>query len=226
MSNSLAYNLNEVLQMAIDYNIGNLYTCLPGIVQSFNSSRGTVDVKPSIKKLLESGQTIDLPVLKDVPIVMPQTSQGGLSLPISSGDGVLIMFSQRSIDAWKVGRTDSAPNSIRKFSISDAFAIPGSFPSTQRQLQKKTYSKGPVLTGSQLFLGNAISPKVGLTAPVNVDIVAMLVQVLDVLNKLLTAGSIISAAPGAPAVLPSLTPLAPDFALYKSALSQLVLSPS
>ena len=163
MSNSISYNLNEVMQAAIDYNLGNLYTCLPGVVQSFNPSKGTVDVKPSIKKLMSDGKTMDLPVLKEVPIIMPQCSQGGLSLPIGSGDGVLLMFSQRSIDAWKAGKTDSKPNSTRKFSISDAFAIPGSIPATQRSQFKKTYSAAPVLSGSKLFIGNPNAPKVGTT---------------------------------------------------------------
>ena len=233
MSNSISYNLNEVMQAAIDYNLGNLYTCLPGVVQSFNPSKGTVDVKPSIKKLMSDGKTMDLPVLKEVPIVMPQCSQGGLSLPIGSGDGVLLMFSQRSIDAWKAGKTDSKPNSTRKFSISDAFAIPGSIPATQRSQFKKTYSAAPVLSGSKLFIGNPNAPKVGTTQMVNVDVVAILVQVLDLLTKLFPTNStecpILYVPPSGtptPVTYVGVAASIANFPAYKSALSSLVYSPS
>jgi hypothetical protein len=233
MSNSLAYNLNEVLQAAIDYNLGNIYTCLPGIVQSFNAKKGTVEVKPSIKKLLADGKTMDLPVLKDVPIVMPQTSQGGLSLPISSGDGVLIMFSQRSIDAWKAGKTDSKPNSTRKFSISDAFAIPGTIPATERSLLKKTYNGASVLSGNKLFIGNPNSPKVGSGSPLgmgntNVDLISMLIQILDLLDRIIKPGALMAAGtyPVALSVPTStISAASADIALYKSALSNLLYSP-
>jgi hypothetical protein len=228
MSGSVSYNLNEVMQMAIDYNVGNLFTCMPAVVQSFNARKGTVDAKPCIKKLLADGSTIDLPTLKDIPFVSPQSSAGGLSIPIGSGDGVLLMFSQRSIDAWKAGKTDSKPNSTRKFSISDAFAIPGSIPATQKTALKKSYNEAPVLAGSKLFVGDPTKPKVGTTQLVNVDLVAILVQVLDILKSTISTGAFTSASGGPVSPLPGgplITALV-DVEAYKSALSSLVYSPS
>lgn len=226
MAEDFSYNLNEVMQAAIDHNLKNMFTCIPGVITSISLTKGTVDVKPSIKRILSSGDTIDLPTLKDVPLCLPMSNAGGLNIPLASGDGVLLLFSQRSIDSWKVGKTDAPPTSYRKFSISDAMAIPVIMPSILRKPQGKLYSNASMLTGKAVFVGNPIGVPVGTTKPLSTDVIAMLTEVLDILSKLLTPGGMIGNL-GAPVTTPTIPPTtAVDLALYKTALSSLIFKPS
>jgi hypothetical protein len=188
-----------------------------------------VNVKPSIKKILKNKQTINLPILKDVPIVFPCSKSGGFTFKVESGDGVLLVFSERSLEAWKNGNTDSAPLSNRKFDLTDAFAIPCIFPAKLRtpNLKNLKPGKGTMVTGSKLFLGDATQPPTGSMKPVNVDVVAMLSEVLGILDLLLTSGGVVAppGVAGGPCTYPTLTTRLPDVKAYQTALSQLVLKP-
>jgi hypothetical protein len=204
-----------------------VHTSLPGIVDSFDPVAGTVSVKPSIKKLLSDGKTVDLPILKNVPVVFPCSEAGGLTVKLAKNDGVLLIFSERSLEEWKAGNTDSKPASIRKHDLADAFAIPCIFPKSKRTLKKNMKAgNGTMLTGSKVFVGDAMQPLSGSTKPVNVDVVAMLTEVLGILDLLLTPGAIVCAGPGNPATLPTLSTRGPDVKAYSVALSQLILKPS
>lgn len=228
-------NLVDVLQAAIEYNIANLHTSIPGFVTNINPVAGTVDVQPSIKKLFSNNVTKNLPIIRDVPLVYPCSSTNGLVFKINKGDGVLLVFSERSIENWKQGDTLEKPSSIRKHDISDAFAIPCIFPKKQRANKKNFNPKdGTVLNGNKLFIGDTSATKVGATMMVNVDLVAILNGTLNFLLQVFPPTSAPPTPAGATAIQDStgtvctattLIPFAKDLQEYQKALQKLILEP-
>lgn len=119
----------SVTQILIDVasnEINNMNVCMPGIVEKYNPTLKTVDIKPALRRKYTDGNIVELPVIPNVPIGFMQTRTSIISVPVKIGDDVLLVFSQRSIDTWKSsqGGVSVDPADIRKFDLSDAFAIP------------------------------------------------------------------------------------------------------
>lgn len=129
-------SLADLLKRAIDYTLEDVHVMLPGKVASYDAATQKANVDLLVKRriALDNGQelTETFPQLPNVPIVFPRG--GGVpgffvSFPIQVGDFVMVMFAERSIDAWLFssgGVTD--PNDFRKHDLSDAVAIPGLYP--------------------------------------------------------------------------------------------------
>ena len=124
--------LERVLEMAIEARLLDLHTALPATVVKFDKDKQTVDVKPSLKrKYQDATKATELPVINSVPIVYPRGSTWRLVGPLAVGDSVLLVFSERSLDVWKKNGGTVDPLSNRKHHLTDAFAIPGGYPSTK-----------------------------------------------------------------------------------------------
>lgn len=67
----------------------------------------------------------DYPILMDLPVVFLRGGKTGMTFPISKGDECIVMFNDRSIDAWFESGQKQAPTSIRMHDISDGFALVG-----------------------------------------------------------------------------------------------------
>lgn len=117
------FDINDVFNQLIDQRIKDIHTCLPGQIETFNGQ--TADVKPLIKKLYVD-QTIEiLPVISNVPVVFNSSSTMQLTYPLQSGDGCLVLFSERGLDKWIASGVDDTPTDRRKFDLTDAICIPG-----------------------------------------------------------------------------------------------------
>lgn len=118
--------LEDAFQLATESVLSDVNTCMPGIVISFDGSRATC--RPSVPKQLADGSQLSCPQVVDVPVVWPTADIGGLvaglRMPLKPGDGVLLHFSQRSLETWLQGG-DTAPDDPRRFDLSDAVAVPG-----------------------------------------------------------------------------------------------------
>lgn len=104
--------------------ISNIHTAMPGTVLAY--SGGVATVQPSLPMKVPDGRNVAMPPIVGVPVVMPTCAGGsvGVSLPIKAGDGVLLIFSERSIDDWvKGGENDDQ----RRHDLTDAIAIPGCY---------------------------------------------------------------------------------------------------
>ena len=123
---------SEIIGNAIEDRLFGLNTCMPGEVTSFNKLKNTCDVKPGFKKkYVQEDEAVELPEIKNVPIVYLGGGSASISFPLNSGDPVLLLFSQRSLEKWKdTGRIDD-PNDPRIGSLSDAICIPGLRPLSQ-----------------------------------------------------------------------------------------------
>lgn len=122
--------LTDFIQTQFQINMAEVYTALPcvvtNVVGSFENQR--VDVQPSINTLYKDGTSDEHTQILGVPVLLPGSSTSLVSFPINVGDTVMCVFSQRSMDNFKIGNGQpTTPNDYRKFSDQDAVAIPGLF---------------------------------------------------------------------------------------------------
>ena len=107
--------LEAVIKQAVDFALYELHTDMPGKVDSYDSAKGLATILPS---LMKNGEP--LPKLPNVPICFPFN----FTFPIQSGDEGLLLFSERSIDNWKVVGGIVDPRDPRHHNLSDAVFIP------------------------------------------------------------------------------------------------------
>ena len=115
----------------------SMRVALPGIVQKFNvgpPATVTVLVPTNEYVTQNTGGTIlklsttaqQLPLLVDVPVVIPSAGGWSLTLPIKEGDECLLVFCDTPIDVWmESGSLNNNPISQRRHSLSDAIAVFG-----------------------------------------------------------------------------------------------------
>lgn len=107
----------------------NLRVAMPGVIQTFNSTKQTVTVQPAITENIAKNvvaKSTPLPVLQDVPIVLPRAGQCVLTMPITAGDECLLIFADMCIDAWYASGASGGPQDQmwrRRHDLSDAIAI-------------------------------------------------------------------------------------------------------
>ena len=124
-----------ILRQAVEFRLGDLHTSMPGKVLAFNAAKNTVKVQPLLQRVFvhangaEEPQSI--PPLEDVPVVYPRAGGFRMSWPLQEGDGVLLVFCERSIDQWSVDGAETVPEPPRKHDLADAVALPGLFPATR-----------------------------------------------------------------------------------------------
>lgn len=117
--------LTELLRLAVESGLSDIHTCLPGTVESYDFATQKASVKPSIKKAYRDGETASMPVIEGVPVVFPRSGGASLTFPVESGDGVLLLFSERSLENWLQQGGEQEPGDPRRMDLSDAIAIPG-----------------------------------------------------------------------------------------------------
>lgn len=123
--------LAEVIADAIEDRLLDVYTNMPGEIESYDPTKQTATIKPSIKRTYPDGSVVDRPLIQNVPIIFSRGKKSSLTFPLQKGDPVLLCFSMRSIDVWKAKGGAVDPKDFRKFNITDAFAIPGGSPKTK-----------------------------------------------------------------------------------------------
>lgn len=121
MKNTLA----QAMRTTFESLISNYHTHQPGRVESYEYEVQRATVKPLIKKKYKNDTVESMPVLVNVPVMFPRTSLGGITFPISKGDGVLLLFAERSLERWYSSGDEVEPGDPRKFDLSDAVCIPG-----------------------------------------------------------------------------------------------------
>ena len=109
----------------VDRSLTETHTCLPGIVESFNAATQLAKVNPAIKRLARSSGSVAIPPILDVPVVFPSAGGYSITFPVSAGDEVLLVFSERAIDNWLSHGGVQEPYTVRKHDYTDAFAIIG-----------------------------------------------------------------------------------------------------
>jgi Phage protein Gp138 N-terminal domain len=124
---------NELIRQALC----DARVALPGIVQSFDAVTQTVVVQVAIlEKILNARTHVPeaqaIPLIQDIPIVLPRSGNslagGGvvLTMPIVTGDEVLVIFADMDFDNWFQSGAANGPVPQmfkRRHDITDAFAV-------------------------------------------------------------------------------------------------------
>jgi hypothetical protein len=130
-SQSTAAEVNESLETIIGSMMDQLHVALPGRVERVTSPQ-LIDATPTLLRVFldEDGVTevmVPYPVITDIPVHILRGGGAFISLPLAKGDPVMLIFAQRSLDAWLEtdGKTIIDPHDSRRHHISDAFALAG-----------------------------------------------------------------------------------------------------
>lgn len=122
-------NMEEFYRMLMDTWSTNLKVAVPGIIQSFNATEQTVTVQPAIQEKILDPKTLEtswvpLPLLVDVPIILPRAGGFILTMPIGAGDECMVIFADACIDGWWAngGAKNTQPDK-RRHDLSDGFCL-------------------------------------------------------------------------------------------------------
>lgn len=119
----------EALRLALLGWQSEMWTALPGILDSFDAAKMTAVVQPTIKgKWRSKGGAISdvqLPQCLDVPVIFPGGGGFTLTFPMAAGDEGLLVFASRCIDAWWQSGGVQNQAEIRMHNLSDGFFLPG-----------------------------------------------------------------------------------------------------
>jgi phage baseplate assembly protein gpV len=132
---------NSVLTPARDFELqwqrmaSQLRCALPGIITAFDSTTQLCSVKPAIRLKNVDGDTvtyIELPILVNVPCVMPVCQNFVITIPVQVGDQCLLIFADRALDNFIVSGNISNPLMVsedtsapRAHALTDAICIVG-----------------------------------------------------------------------------------------------------
>ncbi|MEC4682385.1 MAG: Gp138 family membrane-puncturing spike protein [Nitrospirota bacterium] len=106
----------------------NIWTALPGFIESFDAASLTCTVQPTVKAVVfQNGQAQDvpLPLLLDCPVQFPAGGGYSLTFPVTHGDECLVIFASRCIDAWFASGGVQPQAEMRMHDLSDGFVILG-----------------------------------------------------------------------------------------------------
>ena len=127
-------NMAQSIRFAIRQSLKDLYTCMPGIVESYDAETRRAVVKGALKVVTTKEEEIEREAIHNVPVVFPSGGGFAMTFPLEQGDPVLLVYSQRGLANWKKTFGVAAPDVFGFLSEKDAIAIPG-FGPTQGELE-------------------------------------------------------------------------------------------
>jgi hypothetical protein len=145
-----APDLEDTLLHAIRAERADIWTALPGVIQSFDPLKQTAVVQIAVLIPLRSPVTgliewVSIPPLLDCPVQFPRGGNCLLTFPVAKDDECLVVFATRCIDAWwqSGGYKNQLP--LERFhSLSDGFVqlgfsslprVPSTISTTEVQLR-------------------------------------------------------------------------------------------
>ena len=160
-----------------------MWTAMPAVVVSFNASAQTIEAQVTVSVPIydenNQQQFMNIPLLRDVPVIFEGGGDYVMTFPVSAGDECLVVFGSRCIDSWW-GQGANSPTSVqppqadwRMHDLSDGFAIVG-----PRSLPRKLSG---VSTNTSQWRNLAQTCYVELTET-QVNIVAALGLFVDTIN--------------------------------------------
>lgn len=116
--------ITEALAFIFDQRFKGIYTCLPGVIVSYDQSTKRAAVQPALRRILTDGTEESLPIVQNVPVCFPTGGGFSLLFPVTAGDTCILLFSQRGIQNFKETYTEEAPDE-GLLDLNDAIAIMG-----------------------------------------------------------------------------------------------------
>lgn len=165
-------NHGTMLQM-LQSQQSEVWTALPGIVESFDPIAMTCEVQPAVQIQLTNPNDrsqkswMDISLLVDCPVYFPSGGGCTLTFPIVKGDECLVVFSSRCIDAWwQSGGHQNQQVIMRMHDLSDGFVFAG-VRSQPRVIANVSTISTQLRSddGTAIIDLNPISHEIAITAP-------------------------------------------------------------
>ncbi len=118
-------NMAQSIRFAIRQSLKDLYTCMPGIVESYDAETRRAVVKGTLRVVTTKKEEIEREAIHNVPVVFPSGGGFAMTFPLEQGDPVLLVYSQRGLTNWKKSLDVATPDMFGFLSEKDAIAIPG-----------------------------------------------------------------------------------------------------
>ena len=118
-------NLPQAFRFFAEQLCKTIHTAIPGIVVNYDRATNRATVHAAVDLLLTDGTTRPRPLLTDVPVLWPSGGGFTFTWPLTAGDGVLLVFCERDISAFKQDRTARRLPSNRVLAEADAVAVAG-----------------------------------------------------------------------------------------------------
>lgn len=225
--------LDEVWLEAMRAHTLGLRVALPATITAVNTSENQrVDVLPSLmSRPLDQAVAVPMPAIKNVPVMMPMGQSFAIKLPLSVGDAGLLVFCDRSLDAWAAGSGGAPvdPQDSRQHDLTDAVFVPGLVPFAMQQTDATTdmvikagTAEVRLQQSGRFKLGNGsaetydlLDQAMGKLASVAGNLSSALTQTQAGFNAVASAsltgtasaGPVVFATPFATALVPALTAL-------------------
>ncbi|UYK05165.1 Gp138 family membrane-puncturing spike protein [Yersinia enterocolitica] len=170
-TDSRSGELAETLRTLQSSVSSQLRVSMPGVVQSFDADSVTCDIQIGIKGE-SGGESTNLSMLTNVPVVFPRGGGVTMTFPIKAGDECLLIFGDRCIDFWHQSGDIQETVDERQHDLSDAFAIIG--PQSQaKKISGISTSAAQFRSddGSTYFEINPTTKKIKIVAPGGLDVV-------------------------------------------------------
>lgn len=120
----------EVFQKALSNLSFEMRVAMPGIVQSWDSTKQTATIKLSLREKINidgNPQWTEIPLLVDVPLVTIKGAGHLIATAINEGDECWVWFADGCFDAsWQSSGVQNQPD-LRRHDLSDGFFMPSLF---------------------------------------------------------------------------------------------------
>jgi len=118
-------NMTDWLKFNFPQLMKNVYTCLPAIISSYDSSTKRAVIQIAIQQLKTDDTESSYPLIANVPVIFPASSKYIVQFPLEAKDPVIAIFSQRGLSKFKQVYEEALPDVYSFFSMHDACVIPG-----------------------------------------------------------------------------------------------------
>ena len=139
--------------MSISDYLFDVHTAIPAEVLSYDPLKQQVQAKISINRVVNE-EEIEYPILDGIQVIFPRGGSYGITFPLVKGDGVLLLFSERSLERWRTTGNGYPPYDARRFDLNDAVAIPGMFPTAGLMVPPPV--KATEVRGKKVFVGDPL----------------------------------------------------------------------
>lgn len=156
-------SLGEIFDVALARQAEAMRTGMPAKVLSYDRTKQTVDVQPSLKTphLDDTGeiQWETVPNITGVPVVFPRGGGVAITWGISAGDHVWLAFSETAIGVWRgTGVTPSEGGDSRRH---------GLYPVAFAGVAPEALALGNAAPAGEIWLGDNPSDFVALASKVD-----------------------------------------------------------
>ena len=183
----------EALTRILDNKLRAVNNALPAKIVTYDAVKQLASVKPLLNRKLKDNTELVLPVINNVPVMLPRTANAIISLPIAVDDKVLLVFCDRSLDEWLSSGNEVFPSDNRMHSFSDAIAIPGLYDfsstsdaSTNDLLIKHKESKITILANGDIKISAGATGKIAIGND-SEELLAILDDILTEIQAITTA---------------------------------------